>query len=186
MTNTSNPTFITEKTKLWAKRSALHYLGTYSSSIENLRKTMEKRALRKYEGISIEEARHLASHAIEFCISNQFISDESYADTKAAAGVRKGHSRNRIILNLEQKGVSRDTATEALQDVDDLYNAVVFAKRKRIGPWRLKDLDVKQKQREFGSFARNMFSNSIANKLINMDMEEAEDILNPATHNYFK
>lgn len=181
MTSTSNPTFITEKTKLWAKRSALHYLGTYSSSIENLRKTMEKRALRKYDGISIEEAKHLASHAIEFCISNQFISDESYADTKAAAGIRKGHSRNRILKTLEQKGVERETASEALRDVDDLYNATVFAKRKRIGPWRSKELDNKQKQREFGSFARNMFSNSIAIKVINMTVEDADEILHAMT-----
>jgi regulatory protein len=64
-----------------------------------------------------------------------------------------------------------------LRDVDDLYNATVFAKRKRVGPWRSKELDNKQKQREFGSFARNMFSNSIASRVINMTIEDAEEIL---------
>jgi regulatory protein len=176
MTETDT-TFITDKSKLWAKRSAVHYLGTYASSIENLRQTMVKRALRKHEGIPNEEAKILANHAIEFCIANKFISDESYAGTKAAAGVRKGHSRNRILKTLEQKGVERETASEALRDVDDLYNATVFAKRKRVGPWRSKELDNKQKQREFGSFARNMFSNSIASRVINMTIEDAEEIL---------
>lgn len=177
---TDPKSFVTDRTKLWAKRSAVHYLGTYSSSVENLRQTVEKRALRKYDGISEDEARELANHAIDFCIQNQFISDESYADTKTAAGIRKGYSRSRIQLKLEQKGVDREIAVTALQDVDDLQNAIIFAKRKRLGPWRTKELDIKQKQRELGSFARNMFPGSIASKVIHMDLDEAEEILHPS------
>src|SRR5690606_10781065 len=112
---TEPKSFITERTKLWAKRSAVHYLGTYSSSVENLRKTVEKRALRKYEGIEEAEARELAEHAVGFCLENGFISDETYADSKTAAGIRKGHSRSRIQMSLEQKGVDREVAAAAVQ-----------------------------------------------------------------------
>lgn len=181
---TDQQSYLTDRTKLWAKRSAVHYLGTYSSSVENLRQTVEKRALRKYEGISEDEARELANHAVEFCVENKFISDESYADTKAAAGSRKGHSRSRIRMNLEQKGVDREIATNAVEDIDDLKNAVTFAKRKRLGPWRTKELDIKQRQRELGAFARNMFPGSIATKVMNMDLEEAEDVLSPTGFRY--
>lgn len=181
---TETKSLITDRSKLWAKRSAVHYLGTYSSSVENLRQTVEKRALRKYEGISEDEARELANHAVDFCVENKFVSDESYADTKAAAGSRKGHSRSRIRMSLEQKGVDREIASTALEVVDDLENAIIFAKRKRFGPWRTRELDIKQKQRELGAFARNMFPGGIASKVINMDLAEAEELLNPSTLRY--
>lgn len=168
---------INDRKLSWARRSAAHYLGTYSSSAQNLHTIMRRRALRKFENISEDDANTIAKHAVEFCIEHKFIDDETYSHTKAASGTRKGHSKAKIRLSLEQKGVDRETAEEATQSIDDLLNAIIHAKKKRIGPWRKSEPDMKQRRRELSSFGRNLFPADITIRVLDMNIDEAENIL---------
>ena len=167
---------LTDRNLLWAKRAAVHYLGTYSSSVDGLRKTIARRAGRRFEGITEEEAGQLVEAAVSFCVSNGFVNDETYAESRVAAGLRKGHSRRRIAADLTDKGVAKEVAMSAIGEADDTVAAITFARRRRIGPWRTKELDTKQRQREAAAFARNGFSGDTAYKVIAMDADEAEDV----------
>lgn len=173
----SGDAFLTDRNRLWAKRSAVHYLGSYSSSVENLRKTLVRRACNRFEDIEEAEASALADEAVRFCVENGFVDDVAYAETKVAAGMRKGHSRRKIAAALAGKGVDKEIARTAAGEADDETAAVAYARKRRLGPWRKKEDDPAQRRREAASLGRNGFSGETAFKVIGMELEEAEDIL---------
>lgn len=162
---------------LWAKRSAVHYLGSYSSSEENLRRTMLRRAARKFDDLSEGEAEALAEEAVRFCRENGFLDDGTYAQGKAVSGQGKGHSRRRVRMALVAKGVDPETAAEAAAQVDDLKAAVTFARRRRFGPWRTGPDSREARQKEAAAMGRAGFSGEIAFKVASMEMADAEEVL---------
>lgn len=166
-----------ERRLLWAKRSAIHYLGSYASSEENLRRTMLRRALRKFEGIDEDEAAALAEEAVRFCCENGFLDDGTYARAKAASGEGRGHSKRRIRMSLIAKGIDPETAAEAASQVDDMKAAAAFAKRRRIGPWRKGQGDREDMRREAAALGRAGFPGDIAFRVVTMDLSKAEDLL---------
>jgi regulatory protein len=165
---------VTARMRQWARRSAADYLGKHSSSAENLRRVMLRRAERRHPGIGERGAQTLAAEAVAFCREHAFVDDTSYAAMKVRSGVRKGHSRRRIALTLGLKGVDRETAGEALAGADDLAAAAALARRRRIGPWRKTPLDADGRRREAASFGRNGFSGDTAAAVMAMTLEEAE------------
>lgn len=169
--------YLTDRSRLWAKRAAVHYLGRYATSSANLKAKIYQKALRKYEGIEEEEAEALAGVALDFCLENGFLNDITFADSQVSSGVRKGSSRRKIASKLSEKGIQNELASAALENADDLIAAMAYAKRRKIGPWRRVELDIKQKQREMASFARQGFSGGHAYKVMEMDPEEAENLL---------
>lgn len=170
-------TFLTDRTRLWAQRAAVHYLTKYASSSQNLREKIYQKASRKYEGIDESEAEALADAAVDFCSKNGFLNDNAYASSQAKGRASRGTSKRKIAMQLAEKGISEEDAAEALEAVDDLTSAILYAKKRRLGPWRSKELDLKRKQKEAASLARQGFSGSLSFKVIALDLEEAETIL---------
>lgn len=175
MSEEQQKTFLTDRNRTWAKRSAVHYLGSYSSSVDNLRKTLARRAANRFEDISEDEIAELAEGAVRFCVENGFLDDAAYAETKVASGLRRGHSRRRIAAMLAGKGVDKETANAALEEADDMAAAVAFARKRRLGPWRTGELDAKLRQKEAAAFGRNGFSADVSLKVIRMTVEDAEE-----------
>ncbi|MBE7184113.1 MAG: regulatory protein RecX [Methylobacterium mesophilicum] len=173
-------TSITARMRQWARRSAVDYLSKHSSSSENLRKVMQRRATRRFPEIGADGAVTLAQEAMAFCREHAFVDDQAYAEMKVRSGVRKGHSQRRIALTLATKGVEREVSDEALKASDDLAAAAALARRRRIGPWRKSDLDLDSKRKEMATFARNGFSGDVAFRVMDMSIEEAEDAIDEA------
>ncbi|WP_327210624.1 regulatory protein RecX [Rhizobium leguminosarum] len=167
--------FITDRSLLWAKRSAIYTLSQRSVSTEALRKKIVERAVRKYDGIEPSEAEKLAAAAVAFCTDNGFLDDQSFAEYRVAEGVRKGHSRRKIEMTLADKGVARDDAAGAVIDVDDVESAMNLAQKKGYGPFRRGDADQKRIAREAAAFARNGFSSEITWKIVRMSPDDLGD-----------
>lgn len=168
---------VTARMRQWALRSAADYLGRHSSSVENLRQVMLRRAGRRHPEIGKAGAAVLAAHAVDFCRGHALVDDGTYAEAKVRGGMRKGHSRRRIALTLSAKGVGRDTAEEALAAADDLAAAAALARRRRIGPWRKAALDADIRRREAGILGRGGFGGDTASVVLAMTIEEAEEAL---------
>jgi len=176
-----NGRYQNERAQSWAIKSAVHYLSRYASSAENLRRTMIRRAGRKFEDITEKEAAELADWAVRFCSEQGFLNDSAYAETKTAAGVRKGFSKRKIAASLSAKGVNSEVLENALAEVDDLKSAIVYAKRKRIGPFG--GCDQKGWQKQAAALARQGFQCDIAFKVARMGLQEANSILLQASVN---
>jgi Uncharacterized protein conserved in bacteria len=169
-------TVVNEKSILWAKRSAVYTLSQRAVTTEALRKKIIERAGRKFENIEEVEARTLADAAITFCTENGFLNDELFAEYRVAEGVRKGHSKRKIAMNLADKGIAREDAQSAVSELEDMEAALNLARKKGYGPWRRAEADQKRLVKEVSAFARNGFSSELAWRVIRMSMEDVEDL----------
>ncbi len=104
------------------------------------------------------------------------VSDAAFAESRTRSLVRGGRSRRAVAAHLAAKGVGAETARAALdaEEVDELAAALVFARRRRIGPFRVGDED---RLRELAMLARAGFSQAVAKEALRMGREDAEEVV---------
>lgn len=150
------------------ERWALHYLGRYASSAENLRRVLMRKARRR----SPEEAAAAAA-LIDALLTRYreagLLDDAAYATARANSLHRRGESLRAMRARLAAKGVSAADVANAVSGLQaaapdpDLAAACTFARRRRLGPFRLASAD---HARELGAFARAGFSRRIAEAVL--------------------
>jgi regulatory protein len=104
------------------------------------------------------------------------VSDTAFAESRTRSLVRGGRSRRAVAAHLAAKGVGAETARAALaaEEMDELAAALVFARRRRIGPFRVGDGD---RLRELAKLARAGFSQAVASEALRMPREDAEEVV---------
>jgi regulatory protein len=170
----------------WLRRAALHYLERYASSEENLRRVLARKLERRRRAdperwtLAEIEAKQLISDTVARCRELGLVDDARFAEMRAAGGRRRGLSGTRIVAALTAKGVSRDLADAAVaaEATDDAKSALVFARRRRIGPFRpdhrrSEDDD----RRDLAVLCRQGYSYTLARRVVTMDRETAEAAL---------
>lgn len=168
---------ITPRMIRWVKNSCVYRLNQKMMSEKQLFDALLRKARQKFPDLDELLARQLAQTGIDFCNENRFLDDVTFANAKAASGMRTGKSRRRIAVDLGRKGIDSEVAQAALAEVDDFEAAVNFARKRAFGPFRKADLDDKRKAKEFSAFARNGFSSSLARSVLDMTLEEIEESL---------
>jgi regulatory protein len=158
-------------------RIALHYLERYATSSENLRRVLIRRVRRSAEAHDTdpdEQIPHVDALIIRYQQAG-LLDDQAYARMRAESLHRRGTSGRMIRMKLAAKGVPSDAIDDALESLSDLVantdlsGACNYARRRRIGPWRLRDR-TDYRDRDLAALARQGFSYNIARKVI-----EAED-----------
>lgn len=163
----------------WARNSAAYRLGRRMMTRQELSNAISRKARQKYEDIEPKTVALLAEEAVRFGVSMGAIDDGTYAEIKSQSASRNGKSRRAIAQTLARKGVDKELVTAALEEVDDLTAAVRFARKRGYGPFRRQDADPRQLSRELASLARQGFGFGLAQRIMEMDLAEAEDILLP-------
>jgi regulatory protein len=160
-------------------RWALHYLGRYASSAENLRRVLMRRVRRRFPGAA-EQARSLIDALVDRYRASGLIDDAAYAAARSESLNRRGESLRAIRARLAAKGVAGEDLSNALAGLDaaaphpDLAAACSFARRRRLGPFRRAAAD---HARELGAFARAGFSRRIAEAVLACaDIEAVETL----------
>lgn len=149
-------------------RWALHYLGRYASSAENLRRVLTRRARRR----SPEAAPKVAA-LIDALVTRYreagLLDDAAYAAARVQSLHRRGDSVRAMRARLAAKGVAAADVTNAVSALreaapdPDLAAACAFARRRRLGPFRRAAAD---HERELAAFARAGFSRRIAEAVL--------------------
>jgi regulatory protein len=161
------------------ERWALHYLARYASSAENLRKVLCAR-LRRRSPAGADRLAQAATieAAIARCRNLRLLDDDAYAAARARSLHRSGASAVRIRARLLAKGLAPAVAAAAVARLDaetadlDLIAACVFARRRRLGPFRRGAAD---RMRELGAFARAGFGRRVAEAVLDCaDVAAAE------------
>jgi regulatory protein len=147
---------------------ALHYLGRYASSAENLRRVLMRRVRRR----SPESAAAL-NPLIDVLVTRYqergLLDDAAYAAARVQSLHRRGDSVQAIRARLAAKGVAASEITAAVSELrsaavdPDLAAACAFARRRRLGPYRRAVAD---HARELAAFARAGFSRRIAEAVL--------------------
>lgn len=122
------------------------------------------------------------------------VDDGSYARSKARGLTRTGRSRQAVAATLIQRGVATPVLSEALDEVlgssgdeegrsHELGAALVLARKRRLGPFsaRVSDEEAgvsvsdEDTRKALGIFARHGFSRDVADAVLSMDFDEAEE-----------
>jgi regulatory protein len=150
------------------ERWALHYLGRYASSAENLRRVLKRRVHRRSP-----EAEQAAAALIDALVRRYretgLLDDAAYAAARVQALHRRGESMRAMRARLAAKGVPAADVADAVSGLravapdPDLAAGCAFARRRRLGPFRRAAADY---ARELGSFARAGFSRRVAEAVL--------------------
>ena len=100
--------------------------------------------------------------------------DLVYAKAQTQNLRRRGNSLRIIRARLQAKGVAREDIELAFAELDlsvtdaDLSAAVIIARRRRLGPWRLSDR-AGRRMRDLATLARRGFSYAVAKQVIDAE-----------------
>lgn len=161
----------------WSKNSAAYRLARRMMSERELADAIKRKARSKFEGITEAQVSALAEFAVAFGRNMKALDDENYAQVRAASARRSGKSTRAVARKLAEKGIERGIIESAVGEIDDLRSAIIYARKKAFGPFRRKESDDRQEQRELASFGRQGFGFEIGRRVTRMTRAEAEDIL---------
>ncbi|PYB71972.1 regulatory protein RecX [Rhizobium wuzhouense] len=163
----------------WSKNSAAYRLARRMMSERELADAIKRKAKSKFEGITDVQLRALAEHAIAFGRNMKALDDENYAQVRSGSAARSGKSPRAVARKLAEKGIERGIIEMAVGEIDEVRAAVVYARKKGFGPFRRPDVkaDDGRWSKEIASFARQGFGFDLAKRILDMDRDEAEDIL---------
>jgi regulatory protein len=161
----------------WARNATLSRLERRMMTEKELSEAIVKKAKLKFEAVTDEQLQAISAAAVALAHAQKALDDGAYARQKTASAVRNGKSKRFIAQTLSAKGIDADTTASALEETDDLYAAVVFARKRGFGPFRRGAVDDKRKAKELSALARNGFGFSIGNAVFEMSAEDADVIL---------
>ena len=182
----SEPSPSAARIKKRLSNKAFHYLGRYASTSNRLETILRKFAQRKLVRADPALLEQIIREVTESCVRLGYVDDESFIRSQFRQGLRSGFSQKRILLKLAQKGISRDLAeavmdeqnrTAAQEKDSELAAALIYARKKSVGPYSSAELHREENQRHMARLARNGFASDVAKKVIALPSAEAADEL---------
>lgn len=157
----------------YLENAALHYLKRYAATVSQLKRVLMRRVDRsvKFHGGDRAEAVGWVDALAEKLIRNGLINDRTYAETRVHSLRASGRSARVITQKLRMKGVApelvQEKLAEATQDVPEDAAARIWARKKRLGPFR-RDPSTREENRkkDLAALARAGFSFAIAKRVI--------------------
>jgi regulatory protein len=150
------------------ERWAIHYLGRYASSAENLRRVLVRR-VRRHMPEKLPQASPLIDALVTRYCESGLLDDAKYAAGRVQSLHRRGASLKAIRAQLAAKGIASSHIAGAVSELHsdaadpDFAAACVFARRRRLGPYRRAAAD---HARELGAFARAGFNRRVAEAVL--------------------
>jgi regulatory protein len=127
----------------------------------------------------IAEAKQAVGEVIADLVASGAVDDASFAAARAKRLTRTGRSRRVIAAHLAARGVSGATIATAFAETEhtELAAALVFARRRRVGPFRAGPGDEDTRHKELAILARAGFPQTVAVRVLSMSAEEAEPLI---------
>lgn len=114
---------------------------------------------------------YLRDKVVASMVQAGFLNDDLYANALAASLRRRGLPQRAVQMRLKMKGLE---TPEAPEDHDDLKAAFIYARRKKIGPYRRADKDPKDPQKELAAMARAGFGYEVCSRVLKADPDDLE------------
>ncbi len=159
--------------------AAIAYMGRFSTTAENLRRVLARR-IAKAEDLEPEAKTALKAHIdtlIEKYQTLGYLNDTAYVEGKVASLRRAGTSKRTISQKLRFKGASAEDIETVLEAEDDGTSdsnaAWIFARRKKLGPYRGEETRRDFRQKDMAAMGRAGFDYQTARSVI--DAPEKHD-----------
>ena len=170
-------------TREWLFRAAAYYLGRYASTAENLRRVLERKVASRIrdwgddpKAPDPEASAALVDATVAHFLELKLLDDRAFAEARLASLRRRGTSIRQVQAKLSEKGVDRELIAEVVggDETDDRAAALAFARRRRLGPHRLRDR-TERRDRDIAAMMRAGFGLSDARHAIDRDPDDSED-----------
>ncbi len=167
-------------TPQYLEKSALFYLERYATSVENLRRNLERKVLRSAQahGTDPQAGREAIAALLARFQDAGLLDDAVYARARCQTLLRQGLSLRGIRTRLRAKGIGDADIEAALAALEeergtlDLDAAIAYARRRRIGPYRLEELRGDNRERDLAALARRGFSYGTALQVVDAESIE--------------
>ncbi|KAA0972280.1 regulatory protein RecX [Aureimonas fodinaquatilis] len=158
----------------WLMRVAIAHLARYPASAAHLETVLARRIVMK--GFAREGSAELIRQTIERLKELQFLNDDAFAEARLATLRRRGASTAMAKARLADKGIDRETVERAMagDETDERQAAENYARRRRLGPHRVKDR-AERRERDIAAMARAGFPIQISKAVIDADPDEERD-----------
>jgi regulatory protein len=160
--------------------AALAYLGRYASSSGNLRRVLIRKVRRSaaYYGDDAGPLLQLVESLVARYAQSGAIDDQLYSETQIRKLRQRGGSGRAIKQRLAAKGVPTEIIAEASislsQESDDRDAALLFAKRRRLGPFRAAGR-AEHRTKDLAALGRAGFGYAIAAAIIDAGADPSDD-----------
>ena len=188
--NAGNPKPLTEKR---LEKIALVHIDRYATSIENLRNVLMRRVEKsaRTQNIEKKEAEKWINIIITKLVNLRLLNDQAYAENRARSLHRSGASQKKIMSILINKGISKVDIASTISLLENEYfnrelmAAINYARKRRLGPYRLAEKRREKRDRDLASLARAGFQFNDAKSVIDAISIEAleTEILSKITNN---
>ena len=173
------------------REAALRHLSRYAATASGLTRVLDRRIARWATAVAdgaehadtaaaAAEARTAARLVVARLVEAGVVDDAGFAAARVQRLSRAGRSRRAVAAHLSARGVDAETTLAALQDgaADEMAAALVHARRRRIGPFRLAAVvDAQAHRRELAMLARAGFPRDVAERALKMPASEAQEIV---------
>ena len=162
--------------------AALRYLARYAASRVGVTRVLDRRVARwarEAAGVEPEqvlELRAAVRRVVDRLEKSGLINDALYAASRARSLTKAGRSRRAVAAHLGARGIGGAVAAEALpqSEEDELAACIILVRRRRLGPFAAEGREV-DRMKALGVLARAGFAQSVAQRALDMDIEEAEE-----------
>ena len=169
------------------REAALAHLARYATTEARLRQVLTRRldrwaraAAADRDGAEVEAARAaalaLVAPVVAALVAAGALDDAAFAARRAEGLRRAGRSRRAIAAGLIARGVPVALAQESVpEDAEaELGAALLLARRRRLGPFRVGGGDAEAVRRELGVLARAGFGEGTARAALGTELAVAE------------
>lgn len=164
----------------------MRHLSRFSATEAGLVRVLDRRVQRwaraaEPEGqevaAAVAAARAAARLVAKALVDAGMVNDAVFAAARATRLARSGRSRRAVAAHLASKGVPADVAQSALPEPEqDLPAALAFARRRRLGPFRVRPAD-EARMRDLGALARAGFPRDVAERALDTPPDQAEALV---------
>ena len=158
---------------------AYSYIEKYNPSKQQLKTYLFKKLVKKGKGtLNKKEIFNLIDQVVATLVSQKFLSDEFYSDSKSRSYLRRGYSLNKIRYNLIKKGIDQKYIKASISKIKDdeadpdFFSAIKLCKRRRIGPKREENNRPLFYKKDISILARSGFSYELSKKVLEIPKEE--------------
>ncbi len=171
--------------------AALAHLARFASTEAGLVRVLDRRVDRWARAAGVEgtldpdaiaggqqASRQAAREVVRALVQSGVVDDAAFAGARARSLTRAGRSRVAVSAHLAAKGVPQNLAQAALPDPEsELAAALAYARRRRLGPFRVQEADDDTRRKELGAMARAGFPQPVAQQALRMDLEDAKALV---------
>ncbi len=168
--------------------AAYRYLERYATTEANLKFILSRKVDRiivdqENSEVLKENSKKWISEIIDSCVKQKLIDDTLYAQNRMKSFLNSGNSVSKAKNKLRAKGVPLEIIEEVVTSIykkrpdANIVSAIKYVKRRRFGPFRIRERKENAKQKEFAAMARAGYSYSESAKVLKASLEELENIL---------